>query len=153
MVATNVMAVTELCCAIVPAMVRRGRGRVLNVASIAAFYPVPRSAAYSASKAYVLSFTEALHRELTGTGVTATALCPGPVHTAFADLATGGHGDDLRFPSVMWKSADDVARSAVQAMMDGRRVFTPGWANRLSAVVGGGIPHRLLLPALHRFSK
>jgi uncharacterized protein len=152
LVRTNIEAVTDLCCALVPAMVERGHGHVLNVASTAAFHPVPLSASYAASKAFVLSYTEALHTELAGTGVSATALCPGPVRTPFADIATDGHADELRFPSIMWSSAEHVAGVAVDAMLDGRRVLTPGWANHLSATVASHLPHSLLLPALHRFA-
>jgi len=85
MVRTNVDAVVHLCGAYVPAMVGRGRGAVLNVASVAGFQPLPRQATYAASKAFVLSFTEALSSDLKGTGVTATALCPGPVKSEFTD--------------------------------------------------------------------
>ena len=85
MVRTNIEAVVHLCGEYVPAMVERGAGAVLNVASTAAFQPLPRQATYSASKAFVLAFTEALSSDLKGTGVTATALCPGPGKTEFTD--------------------------------------------------------------------
>src|ERR671915_456174 len=88
MVRLNVEAVVALCARFVPEMVRRGRGGVLNVASMAAFQPLPRQATYSASKAFVLSFTEALSADLAGTGVTATSLCPGPVPTEFGEVAS-----------------------------------------------------------------
>ena len=88
----------HLCSRFVPGMVERGAGAVLNVASTAAFQPLPGQAGYAASKAFVLSYTQALGQELKGTGVTATALCPGPVETEFADVAgLGGEqaGDAL----------------------------------------------------------
>ena len=78
----NVVALTSLTHLFLPAMIARAGGRILNVASIAAFMPVPRLATYAAAKAYVLSLTELLFQELSGTGVTATALCPGLTHTA-----------------------------------------------------------------------
>jgi uncharacterized protein len=83
MVRVNVEAVVDLCGRYVPEIVGRGRGAVLNVASTAAFQPLPRQATYAASKAFVLTFTDGLHQDLAGTGVTATTLCPGPVKTEF----------------------------------------------------------------------
>src|ERR687884_56265 len=82
-----VVAVADLCTRFLPGMVERGRGAVLNVASTAAFQPLPGQAGYGAGKAFVLSYTESLHAELRGTGVTATALCPGPVDTGFGEAA------------------------------------------------------------------
>ena len=89
MVRTNVEAVVGLCGEYVPRMVARGDGAVLNVASTAGFQPLPRQATYSASKAFALAFTEVLSSDLKGTGVTATALCPGPVRTEFTDQHEG----------------------------------------------------------------
>jgi len=90
MVRTDVEAVVDLCTLFVPGMVERGAGAVLNVASTAAFQPLPGQAGYAASKAFVLSYTESLGGELKGTGVSATALCPGPVRTEFAETAGFG---------------------------------------------------------------
>ena len=89
MVRLNVEAMLALCGAFVPGMVERGSGGILNVASVSGFMPVPQQATYSASKAFVLTFTEALTMDLHGTGVTATALCPGPVKTEFAGIIKG----------------------------------------------------------------
>ena len=89
MVRVDVEAVVELCSRVLPGMVERGRGAVLNVASVAAFQPLPGQAGYGGAKAFVLAYTDALHAELAGTGVTATSLCPGPVHTGFGEAA--GH--------------------------------------------------------------
>ena len=96
MVRLNIEAVVALCGRFVPELVERGRGAVLNLASTAAFQPLPRNATYAASKAFVLSFTDALHAEVKGRGVTATSLCPGPVKTEFVEVAGmdgagGGH--------------------------------------------------------------
>ena len=90
-------------------MVSRGRGAILNVASTAAYQPLPRQAAYAASKAMVLSFTEALHQELVESGVAVTALCPGPVRTEFAAVAGLG-GIEETTPDFVWTTPDTVAR-------------------------------------------
>jgi short-subunit dehydrogenase len=150
MVRTNVEAVVAFCGAYVPRMVNRGRGAILNVASVAGFQPVPRQATYSASKAFVVSFTEALHTELSGTGVTATALCPGPVPTEFTDIA----GIETEFgdlPSFVVVSAADTAKAAVEALDRGRRGVAPGIFNAVSAAAGRLTPRTLLLPLLDRF--
>jgi len=94
MVQTDVEAVVHLCSLVIPGMASRGRGAVLNVASTAAFQPIPGQAGYAASKAFVLSYSRAIGQELKGTGVTVTTLCPGPVETGFAEAA--GLGDDRR---------------------------------------------------------
>ena len=121
MVELDVVAVVDLCTRFLPGMVERGRGAVLNVASTAAFQPLPGQAAYGAGKAFVLSYTHSLVGELRGTGVTATALCPGPVKTAFG--ATAGfteEQEDNSLPSIMWVSAEEVAKAAVAGLDKGR---------------------------------
>jgi uncharacterized protein len=150
MVRTNVEAVVDLCGAYVPAMAERGRGAVLNVASTASFQPLPRQATYAASKAFVLSFTEALSADLNGTGVTATALCPGPVPTEFVE--TAGISPDLREgPKIVYKDPDEVARTAVEGMAKGRRLVVPGLANKLGTVAGHYMPRSVALPLLDKF--
>jgi len=151
MLRTDVEAVAHLCSLFLPGMVARGRGAVLNVASTAAFQPLPGQAGYAASKAFVLSYTQAVRTELRGTGVTATVLCPGPVETGFAEAA--GIGDDeasKSLPGFMWVSAEDVAAEAVAGLDAGRATVIPGMANRVSAVSGYLTPRRLLLPILAR---
>ena len=143
MVRTNVEAVVDLCALFVPAMAQRGIGAVLNVASTAAFQPLPMQAAYAASKAFVLSFTESLHAELGGTGVAVTALCPGPVKTEFADVAEIPGHDAL--PGVFWGSADEVARAGIDGLERGKRVVIPGALNRAGAVGGQHAPRSLFL--------
>jgi len=101
----NVEAMVALCGAFLPGMVERGSGAVLNVASVSGFMPVPQQATYSASKAFVLTFTEALTIDLHDTGVTATALCPGPVKTEFVENA-GLEDAEGGMPSVFWTSAE-----------------------------------------------
>ena len=151
MVRLNVGAVAHLTTLFVPEMVARGRGGVLNVASTAAFQPIPGQAGYGASKAFVLSYTQALTQELKGTGVTATALCPGPVDTEFAETA-GFDPDEAEdaLPSLMWVPAAEVARAGVDGLDRGAGVVIPGVANRATAVVARHTPRRLLMPLLAR---
>jgi short-subunit dehydrogenase len=149
MVRTNVEAVVAFCGMYVPAMVERGHGAVLNVASTAAFQPLPRQATYAATKAFVLSFTDGLHADLHGTGVTATALCPGPVPTEFGD--TAGIEDELFQVPTAAKSPEHVAKTGVEAMAKGRRVAVPGVANRLGTLAGHFMPRSIALPLLDRF--
>jgi uncharacterized protein len=145
MVRTNVEAVVALSHAFLPGMVERERGAVLNVASLIAFQPVPYQATYGASKAFVLSFTDALHEELRGTGVAATAVCPGPVRTEFGEMGGFG-GADERIPGALWLSAAKVARDALAAVERGDRITVPGAHNRIAALWGQHLPRSILLP-------
>ncbi len=122
----NVVAVAQLTRLILPGMVARGLGRVLNIASTAAFQPGPGMAGYFASKAYVLSLSEALAEELKGTGVSVTALCPGPTETEFIDRA--GMEESLLF-KLAKQSAHKVASIGYQAMLKGEAVVVPGVHN------------------------
>jgi short-subunit dehydrogenase len=146
----NVDAVTHLCALFVPGMVERGEGAVLNVASTAAFQPIPGQAGYGASKAFVLSYTRALDQELSGTGVSATALCPGPVDTEFAAAAGFEPEDTESVPSFMWVDAADVARAGIDGLERGTPVVIPGLANRATAAVAYLTPKRILLPVMAR---
>ena len=149
LVRTDVEAVVDLCTLFVPGMVTRRRGAVLNTASTAAFQPLPGQAAYGASKAFVLSYSRALGAELRGTGVTVTALCPGPVETGFAEAA--GMSDEEAgesLPKFMWVPAADVAKAAVDGLASGRSVVIPGAANRAAAGLAHLAPKALLLPLL-----
>jgi len=145
MVRTNLEAVVALSSAYLPEMVRRGLGAILNVASLIAFQPVPFQATYGATKAAVLSFTDALHEELRGTGVTATAICPGPVRTEFGEAGGFGGADD-RIPSFLWLSAKKVAEDAVSGLEKGERVLVPGPVNQVAALYGQHLPRAILLP-------
>lgn len=140
MIALNVTALTLITRAFVPAMVARGKGRVLNVASTASFSPIPTMAVYGASKAYVLSFSEALAEELVGSGVTVTTLCPGATTTRFAERAALG-GANL-FKSAM--SADVVARQGLDALFRGKRVKVTGVTNGLMAFSTRTAPRSLV---------
>ena len=127
MVRTDVEAVVDLCTLFVPAMASRRRGAVLNTASTAGFQPLPGQAGYSASKAFVLSYTQALRAELRPLGVTVTALCPGPVETGFAEAA--GFSEDeatAALPKFLWVAAPEVARAAVDGLEKDKAVVIPG---------------------------
>jgi uncharacterized protein len=142
----NVRALTDLSLRWIDSL-ERHRGGLLNVASVAAFLPGPRSAVYYASKAYVLSLTEALHRELGPRGIRVTALCPGPVSTEFQARA-GVPGK--RGPGRLSLPAEEVARQGYRGFMDGHRVVVPGFGNRLITVLCRLAPRRLVLAALDR---
>jgi short-subunit dehydrogenase len=149
MVQTNCEAVIAFCAEYVPKMVERGRGAVLNVGSTAGYQPLPRQATYSATKAFVNSFSDALYAELGGTGVTITSLRPGPVETEFGEAA--GMDDEFSsLPSFVVDSSADVAKAAVDGMDRGKRAVGPGIVGRL-APAGQYAPRGLLLPALKRF--
>jgi uncharacterized protein len=147
----DVAAVVDLCSRFLPGMVERGRGAVLNVASTAAFQPLPGQAAYGAAKAFVVSYTHSLSGELARTGVTATALCPGPVDTGFGEAAGFDKQEaEDALPAFMWLPADVVARAAVDGMARGRVMVIPGVANRAGAAFAKLAPRRLLVPILAR---
>jgi short-subunit dehydrogenase len=149
MVRINVEAVVDLTGRFLPGMVERGRGSVINIASTAAFQPLPGSAVYAASKSFVLSFSEAIRTELRGTGVSVTAVCPGPVRTEFTEVA-GVPGVEERTPGAFWMSAEDVARHAVDGAERDRRVVVPGVLNRATALAGQHSPRGMALPLIGR---
>jgi uncharacterized protein len=142
MIDLNVRALTALSLAFVESLARH-RGGILNVASVAAFLPGPGMAVYYASKAYVLSFTEALHRELSGRGVRVTALCPGPVPTEFQARSGMRQGGAERLLSL---SAARVARIGYRGFMRGKRVVVAGGGNKIAVALLRLIPNALLLP-------
>lgn len=144
-VGVNVAALHHLTGAFLPGMVERGAGSVLNVGSIAGTLPTPGLATYAATKAFVNAFTEALHAELAGTGVTATLLRPGPVRTPI--WARAGLGAIPRRLDPVFMDPEPVAREAVDAMEHGVRTVTPGNRNRAFAVAGRLVPRGLVLPA------
>jgi uncharacterized protein len=151
LVEVNVAAVVDLCSRFLPGMVERGRGAVLNVSSLAGFYPLPGQVAYGAAKAFILSYTDGLRSELRGTGVVASALCPGPVDTGFDDVAGFDVGERAAtLPSFMWKSADEVARAGIDGLAAGKGRVLPGGANRLAAAFCRFAPHDSLAPLLTR---
>lgn len=143
----NIRTLTDLSLAFVENLGRR-RGGILNVASVAGFFPGPRSAVYYASKAFVLSFSEALHVELKPLGIRVTCLCPGPVATEFQQRA-GVAESKPHWPLAV--SASQVAAAGYRGLMAGQRVVVPGWANRLVAsLVPRLVPRNVLLDRLER---
>lgn len=146
MIDLDVRALTDLSLAFIDSLKRR-RGGILNLASIAAFMPGPGMAVYYATKAYVLSFSEALHRELKPKGVRVTVLCPGPVPTEFQ--ARAGMSGDI-FPRLLTRSPGQVAKDAYRGLMQGRRVVVPGVANRAVITAIRFTPHRILLDRIAR---
>jgi short-subunit dehydrogenase len=122
--------------------IKRLRGGILNVASIAGFLPGPGMAVYHASKAYVVSFTEALHEELKDDGVRVCALCPGPVETEFFERAGVPHD---YFPAYLNRTAERVAREGYEGFMGGHRVVVPGGPNRIMTLLPRLLPRGLML--------
>ena len=124
MIQVNISALTNLTGLFLPGMIERRQGGVLNVGSLAGFLPGPGMAVYYATKAFVLSFTEALTEELAGTGLTATALCPGPTATNFGNVS---HGQKMRRLNTPKMPAAAVARHGHRAFRNGRWLAIPGW--------------------------
>jgi hypothetical protein len=130
MIQVNIGALTELTKRLLPPMVAQKRGRILNVASTAAFFPGPLMAVYYATKAYVLSFSEAIANELEGTGVTVTALCPGPTASGFQ--AAARMEESKLAAGRKLQTSREVAEAGYEAMMRGARVYVPGLSNKLT---------------------
>jgi len=131
MLQLNVMALVAMTRAFLPGMLRRRRGRIVNLASIASFAPVPWMAVYAASKSFVLSFSESLAEELRGTGVTVTAVCPGLTNSEMADAALERAPGVAPYRALMFAEAADVARAAVAGALEGKALVVPGAANQL----------------------
>jgi short-subunit dehydrogenase len=138
LVAVNVDALVRLTHAVLPGMLDRGRGGILNVASTIAFQPAPYQATYGASKAFVLSFSEALWAETKGSGVKVTALCPGPTRTGFVDALAADVSDVAIYKNL--GAPEPVVAAGLSALDRGRPVVVPGLRNRLLANIGGMTP-------------
>jgi short-subunit dehydrogenase len=136
----NVLALARLTHAAARAMAARGAGGILNVASIAAFQPGPGNATYSATKAFVVSFSEAVHEELRGTGVSVTCLCPGFTRTEFQERAGF---DEKRVPRIIWHSADAVARAGLDGLARNRAIVVPGAFYKVAATATRLTPHTI----------
>ncbi len=140
MIQVNITSLTELTHLFLGGMLKKGYGKILNVASTAAFQPVPILNAYSATKAYVLHFTEALGNELIGTGVTTTALCPGPTPTNFAKRSKLGEIGSGKVPS-----AKEVAQAGYNALMKGKPVIIVGIKNKIMTILTRLVPRTLVV--------
>ncbi len=141
MIDLNVGALTDLCRAVAPGMIERKAGGILNVASTAAFQPGPGMAVYFATKAYVLSFTEALHEELKRHGIHVSALCPGPTRTEFGAVA--GFGEKGAFNRYSADAAS-VVSAGLEGLDSNRAVVVPGWLNKVGASSTRFVPRPLV---------
>jgi short-subunit dehydrogenase len=146
MIQVNVTALTELTGLFLPGMRARGRGRILNVGSVAGFQPGPYMAVYYATKAFVNSLSEALWSELRGSGVTVTCLAPGPTRSEFA--AAAGFASEVPFSVGSGLEARPVAQAGVRAMRSGRRMVVTGWRNRLLVFAERFAPRGVVLAAV-----
>jgi hypothetical protein len=146
----NVLALHEFTGAFLGDMVRRRQGAVLNVASIAGFQPLPNQTTYGATKAFAVSFSEAVHTDLHGTGVSCTALCPGPVRTEFTEVAGMTELDDTG-PEFVWMQPADVAKAGIEGMVKGRRIVFPSITHQAVGMAGRFAPRSVLLPLMERF--
>lgn len=151
MIQVNCVALTQLTKLLLPGMVERKRGRVLNVASTASFQPGPYMAVYYATKAYVLSFSEAVADELRDTGVTVTALCPGPTETGFA--AAANVGNVRLFNLAKPARSMDVAKVGYSAMLRGKRVVVAGFKNKLLAQSVRISPRRVVTAIVRKLNE
>lgn len=142
MIRLNITAIVHLTRLFLPPMVERGSGKIMNVASTAAFQPGPLMAVYYATKAFVVSFSDAVGNEVEGTGVTVTALCPGPTYTEFQKRA--GIGQTKLFGRGMVMSAEDVAARGYRALMEGKGVVITGFKNKLLAGGARFAPRKLV---------
>src|SRR2546423_3759405 len=131
MIQVNIAAVTFLTRQLLPQMIQRRRGAILNVSSSAGFLPIPGMAVYAATKAYANSFTEALRAELDNTGVSATALCSGPVHTEFGDVAKRTGGQPETGPELVYVSVEQAVRDALAAIESDKPLVIPGFVMKL----------------------
>lgn len=137
MVDLNVRTLVELCHLVLPAMRARNNGAICNVASTAAFQPGPNMAVYYASKAFVLSFTEALHHELKGSGIRVSALCPGPTATEFGEVAGARTSDAL---SLIRGESSAVVRAGLKGLDRNKAIVIPGLPNKTTAQISRFLP-------------
>ncbi len=149
MLDVNIKALTRLTHALLPGIIRSGRGAILNVSSIAGYLPMPKMAVYAASKAYVTSFTEALRGELRGTGVLVSALCPGPVETEFGSRAKRpGEDDALPAPDFLKRPVEQIVRDGLRGLERGRARTIPGLPLAVMMFLTALVPIFILRPFL-----
>jgi short-subunit dehydrogenase len=144
MLQVNVVALTTLTRALLPQMISRKRGAILNVSSSAGFLPIPEFNVYAATKAYVNSFTEALRAEVRGKGISVTALCPGPVHTEFGDVAARRGDKPTSGPEITYVSVEQVASDALAAIESDKPLVIPGFIMKLGMFLVRIMPMSIL---------
>ena len=151
MIDVNIGATTNLMLRFLPDMIERKAGRILNVGSVAGFAPGPQMAVYFASKAYLVSLSQALMSEASGTGVTVTCLCPGPLRTPF--LKRAGAGEVRLFKLLRKLPVDEVARSGWEAMKAGRTLCVPGIGTRAAIAATRFVPRGWVLALMARLQR
>jgi len=145
MIQLHVVACVRLARAALPGMIVRNHGGIINVASLAAFIPLPGDATYGATKAFLVSFSQALHEELRSTAVRVQALCPGFIRTELHSSGQLPETDLARIPAMLWSPADEVVAESLRALARGQVVCVPGWKNRLIVMLARMGVVRLLL--------
>ena len=152
MLLINALALTSLTRHLLPQMIAKRRGGILNVSSSAGFLPVPGSSVYAATKAYVTSFSEALRAELHGTGVTVCALCPGPVRTEFQQVAKRPNARPEIGPKFVVVPVEQVVRDAIKGLEADRPIVISGFAMKVAMLLARLTPMPLLRVLLRRYS-
>lgn len=145
MMMVNMVALTALTRYVLPEMIERKRGAIVNISSIASFLPIPSFSVYAATKAYVTSLSEGLALELIGTGVTLTTICPGPIETEFSKVAQRGEEKRiLQTPSWMEISAEEAVQESLEAARNGEARWVPGWRVRWGTLLMRIVPMPIL---------
>jgi short-subunit dehydrogenase len=135
----HIMAATRLAYAALQVFAAKGRGAIINMASLSAFVPFPGSVNYHATKAYLVAFSEGLQTELRGTGIVVQALCPGFTYSNFHDTPELSQFRRNGLPSIAWGSADQVVETSLKALETGRLIVVPRWINRMIALLARGL--------------
>jgi short-subunit dehydrogenase len=152
MIQVNITSLVHLTGLILPTMINRGNGKIMNVASTAAFQPGPNMAVYYATKSYVLSFSKALYRELKDKNITVTALCPGPTKTEFQKRARMENINLERSKLMPYMSAEKVAIAGYKGLMKGKKVVIPGLLNKIGTKLVKIFPESLVLDLIYKFN-
>jgi len=152
MIQVNITSLVHLTGLILPTMINRGNGKIMNVASTAAFQPGPNMAVYYATKSFVLSFSKALYRELKDKNITVTALCPGPTKTEFQKRARMENINLERSKLMPYMSAEKVAIAGYKGLMKGKKVVIPGLLNKIGTKLVKIFPESLVLDLIYKFN-
>jgi hypothetical protein len=153
MIEVHVLASVRLCHAVLPAMIARQHGAIINVASIAAFLPGPGGVTYSATKRYLVTFSETLHAEVAQEGLRIQALCPGFTYSEFHDTSEYEGFDRAQVPQKMWMTANEVVVDSLKALERNQVTYIPGWRNRLLVTIANSPTTAVLRPLLRRIRR